>query len=412
MLSKIDTQSLRPNELEAIFAISRVVAETIDIDEALDRIFKLVRQVLIFDNVVIYFTHPSDELEPVFARAIGRGRSSPGDLSWGDIAAREVIKTGQKYIYQSQPAQDADRLDQHYFLGLPMLVSGKLVGALVFIRFGGPQYKKQQINLAEFITVHLSQLYERQRLVERIANLEAERRLVRLQDDFIAMVSHELNTPLGFIKGYTTTLLRQDTTWDPQTQQEFLTIIDEEADRLTELIENLLDSSRLQAGILSIALKTTPLNDFFSHEIDQLRTRYQTINIQLEAKDEKIVADVDQKRLKQVVDNLLSNATKYAPNSTVRIVLEKDENQVMITLSDNGPGISTEHLEHIFERFYRIPERSAGVRGTGLGLYICKRLIHAQNGEISVESQENCGTTFIIRFPISDSQTNKEEDYG
>ena len=128
MLSKIDTQSLRPNELEAIFAISKVVAETIDIDEALDRIFKLVRQVLIFDNVVIYFTHPSDELEPVFARAIGRGRSSPGDLSWGDIAAREVIKTGQKYIYQSQPAQDADRLDQHYFLGLPMLVSGKLVG--------------------------------------------------------------------------------------------------------------------------------------------------------------------------------------------------------------------------------------------------------------------------------------------
>ena len=113
-----------------------------------------------------------------------------------------------------------------------------------------------------------------------------------------------------------------------------------------------------------------------------------------------------------MVDNLLSNATKYAPNSTVRILLEKDENQVMITLSDNGPGISAEHLEHIFERFYRIPERSAGVRGTGLGLYICKRLIHAQNGEISVESQENYGTTFIIRFPISDSQTNKEEDYG
>lgn len=412
MYSKIDTHSLRPNELEAVYAISRIVAETMEIDEALDRIFKLVRKVLIFDNTVIYFTHPTNELDPVFARAIGRGRSSPSDVSWGDIAAREVIKTGDKFIYQSKPLPEADRLDQHFFLGLPMLVGGKLVGALVFIRFGGPQFNDEQINLADFISVHVSQIYERQRLVERIANLEAERRLARLQDDFIAMVSHELNTPLGFIKGYTTTLLRQDTDWDQQTQQEFLTIIDEEADKLTELIENLLDSSRLQAGILSIDLKTTQLDDLLKQELGQLQTRYQTLRIQLDIIGKQFGVRVDCKRLVQVIDNLLSNAAKYAPNSTVRISLEKAENQVMIKVSDSGPGISPEHLQHVFERFYRIPDSSAGVRGTGLGLFICQRLIHAHHGEITVESELNNGTTFIIRLPTSDQIVKKEEEYG
>lgn len=412
MFTKIDTQSLGPNEIEAVYAISRIVAETMDIDEALDRIFKLVRQVLIFDNVVIYFTHPSDELEPVFARAIGRGRSSPSDLSWGDIAAREVIRNEANFIYQSKSSPSTDRLDQHFFLGMPMLVGGKLVGALVFIRFGGPAYEEEQINLAEFITVHVSQLYERQRLVERIANLEAERRLARLQDDFIAMVSHELNTPLGFIKGYTTTLMRQDTDWDQQTQREFLTIIDEEADKLTELIENLLDSSRLQAGILSFDLKPTRLDDLLTKELEYLQTRYKSLNIQLDIKDDHLIADVDRKRLMQVVDNLLSNAAKYAPNSTVKIVLEKEENQVMIKVSDTGPGISPEHLDHLFERFYRIPDNSAGVRGTGLGLFICQNLVNSHNGEISVESEINKGTTFTIQLPASNQQTKKEEDNG
>jgi signal transduction histidine kinase len=409
MMLKIDPHALRPNELEVMYAISRVVSETIEPDQALDSIIKLARQVLIFDNVVLYFTQQPNELEPVFARAVGRGRSIPSDLSWGDIAAQEVIKNGKNFIHQAEPSPNTDRLDQHFFLGLPMLVGGKLMGALVFIRFGGPQYLEDQINLAEFIAVHISQLYERQRLVTRIANLEAERRLARLQDDFIAMISHELNTPLGFIKGYTTTLLRDDTQWDETTRDEFLTIIDEEADRLSELIENLLDSSRLQAGTLCMDLKPTLLDDLLNKSMGHLQNHYQNLNIQLKFEARQVTAKVDRKRLVQVLENLVSNAAKYAPDSEVTITLSTGEGQTVITVSDTGPGISPDHLKHIFERFYRVPERSAGVRGTGLGLFICHNIIEAHNGNITVESKINQGTTFSIYLPIFDKQASKEE---
>ena len=392
-----------------MYAISRVVSETIEPDKALNDIMKLARQVLIFDNVVLYFTQQTHELEPVFARAIGRGRSTPSDISWGDNAAKQVIKTGKNFIYQTEPSPHTDRLDQHFFLGLPMLVGGKLMGALVFIRFGGPQYMEDQINLAEFIALHISHIYEHQRLVAHIANLEAERRLARLQDDFIAMVSHELNTPLGFIKGYTTTLLREDTQWDESTRDEFLTIIDEEADRLSELIENLLDSSQLQAGTLSMDLKPTLLDELLSKSIELLQNHYQNLNIQVKFEARQVCAKVDRKRLVQVLENLVSNAAKYAPDSDVTLTLSTSEKQAIITVSDTGPGISPEHLNHIFERFYRVPERSAGVRGTGLGLFICRNIIEAHKGNIKVDSKINQGTTFFISLPITEELRSKEE---
>ena len=408
MALKVNTDSLRPNELEAVYAISRVVAERMDIDDALDAITQLAREVFIFDNAVIYFVHQSDELEPVFARAIGRGRSTPSDLSWGDIAAREVIRKGVNFTHQSQPSPDADRLDRQYFLGLPMLVSGNIVGALVFIRFGGPKYTESQINLAEFIVTHISHLFERQRLVARIANLEAERMLARLQEDFIAMVSHELNTPLGFIKGYTTTLLRDDTEWDEETRIEFLNIIDEEADRLSELIDNLLDSSRLQAGTMALDLKPTYLDELMGNEVKRLQKRYNNLNLSLECKAKNVSVLADRRRLVQVLDNLVSNASKYAPNSDLNITIDTQDNQAVIMVSDTGPGIPEDHLKHIFDRFYRVPERSAGVRGSGLGLFICQRLIRAQKGEIGVSSKLNQGTTFTIKLATSDNNPAEE----
>ena len=289
-----------------------------------------------------------------------------------------------------------------------MLVSGNIVGALVFIRFGGPKYTESQINLAEFIVTHISHLFERQRLVARIANLEAERMLARLQEDFIAMVSHELNTPLGFIKGYTTTLLRDDTEWDEETRIEFLNIIDEEADRLSELIDNLLDSSRLQAGTMALDLKPTYLDELMGNEVKRLQKRYNNLNLSLECKAKNVSVLADRRRLVQVLDNLVSNASKYAPNSDLNITIDTKDNQAVIMVSDTGPGIPEDHLKHIFDRFYRVPERSAGVRGSGLGLFICQRLIRAQKGEIGVSSKLNQGTTFTIKLATSDNNPAEE----
>jgi len=413
MANKVtDTSSLKPKELEAVYAISNVVTETIDIDEALDQITKIARKVLIFDSAVIYLLEEGkegEEIEAFFARAIGRGRASAEDLKWGDMAALATIDMGDVYIQESEIIQGEDRLDQDFYLGLPMIVGGNITGALVLIRFGGPQYTDEQILLAKFITSHVSQLFEHKRLVERIANLEAERRLTRLQDDFIAMVSHELNTPLGFIKGYTTTLLRKDTDWDPETRNEFLRIIDEEADRLNELIENLLDSYRLKSGTLEMKIKPTKINSLFQSILDRINTTDINLDIKISITPSDLVVLCDAKRLTQVINNLINNASKYAPNSILTITAKPNGKKIQINVSDTGPGISEKHLEHLFKRFYRVPERSAGVRGTGLGLYICQQIIEAHEGEISVSSTINQGTTFHILLPAPSTPKNQKE---
>lgn len=402
------TQSLKPFELEAVYSISKIVAEEVNLDRALEKIIHIARKVLIFDNAVVYLNNPELELEPFFARAIGRGKSTGSDLPWGDIAAKETMASGQIYIREADINSETSRLDQHFYLSLPMLVSGNISGALVFIRFGGPNYTQGHINLAQFITTHVSQLFEQKRLVEKIAELQAQQRLAQLQDDFVAMVSHELKTPLGFIKGYTTTLLRKDTTWDSETQQEFLSIIDEEADRLSELIENLLDTYRLKSGTVQMTPKPTPLAPFFQSILDRLATQETNLEILLDISPADIVVFADSKRLNQVITNLISNASKYAPNSILEIQAKKLDDKIHITFRDNGPGIQEQHLQHLFKRFYRVPERSGGVRGTGLGLFICKQIIEAHGGSIWVESEVDVGTTFHILLGKDETSMNKE----
>lgn len=398
--------TLRPEELDAVYAISRAVARSIDLDTTLDEIIHLARPVFIFDNMVLYLQRGEEGLDPTFARAIGRGRSQEADLAWGETTAHEALRTGQVAILiEKMEDFEIDRTHLRYSLGLPLSWgAGDAMGALVFIRFGGPSFKADQIRLAEFIAVHVAQLLGHTNLVQRVASLEAERRLNQLQEDFIATVSHELLTPLGFIKGYATTLLRDDINWDDNTRREFLAIIDDEADRLRELIENLMDSSRLQAGTLRMSFQPIRLDTFLKDMVLRAGSRNEDIQIYLDLKVNGLQIQADPTRLAQVFDNLLSNAIKYAPGAQVMISLSQFHDQAYITVMDNGPGIAPEHLQHLFNRFYRVPTENVSVRGTGLGLYICRRIIQAHKGEISVESTLGKGTTFHIRLPIEQKE--------
>jgi signal transduction histidine kinase len=240
---------------------------------------------------------------------------------------------------------------------------------------------------------------ENHHLVERVAKLEAERWLRRMQDDFITTISHELRTPIGFIKGYATTLLRDDTNWDEGSRREFLTIIDEEADRLHELIEDLLDSSQLKAGTMFMQFQPVRIDMLLRELVVRSTSRYSSLAVQLHA-DHDVVVMADGARITQVFDNLFSNAVKYAPGSPVTITLKNSGQNCSISVEDQGPGIAAYHLEHLFERFYRVPETSVTTHGTGLGLFICDEIIRAHGGEIAVKSVVSKGTTFMISLPI------------
>jgi signal transduction histidine kinase len=403
-----DAGTLRPQELEAVYAISRAVADAVSIDTALDEIVRLSRPVFIFDSMVLYLPGSGEALEPAYARVIGRGSASDGDLAWGENIAAEVYHTGQTLNRKEESeGWEENRMALREFLGLPLRIRDRILGALVFGRFGGPFYTHDQIHLAEFIAGHVAQLWGHKQLVERVASLEAERRLDRLQQDFIATISHELCTPLGFIKGYATTLLREDTTWDQATSREFLAIIDEEADRLRELIDNLLDSSRLQSGTLHMHFQPVRMDSLLRDISLRVGARSENLKVELDFKMDNLRCEADPTRLAQVLDNLLSNAAKYAEGATIVILLEKVDDKVHIAVKDNGPGIAAEHLEHLFKRFYRVPEQSTTVRGTGLGLFICRQIVNAHSGEITVESVVGQGTTFHIYIPCKQANPKK-----
>jgi len=411
-LRSITIDYLKHQELRTIFEISRVILQSVDTESALKEIVRLSRPVFIFDNIVLYQPREDQTLEPIYARAIGRGRSFEADLAWGETFASEVLKKKDVLISRENLAKANDdrgtaRLMTRLYLGLPLAINDRYQAALVFIRFGGPDYLPEQVNVARLIAEHIEHLLVRQILVGRIANLEAARKLDRLQEEFVATVSHDLRSPLGFIKGYTTTLLRDDITWDDTARREFLTIINEEADRLSNLIDNLLDSSRLQSGTLQMTYQAVKIDTLLKELAQRAQMGEFNIKVNLDLEPSSVKIWVDTTRMIQVFDNLFSNAVKYAPGSPVTISLKWEPELAHISIRDQGPGIPCDHLENIFKRFYRLPDYQDSAKGSGLGLFICRQIIHAHQGEIYAESDLGHGTIFHILLPRKWSPNGK-----
>lgn len=382
----------------------RIINERGDTRTVVEKFLIVLRKEFVFDNVAAYLhDQETDLLEIVYARAIGRAKSAEADAAWGDTLATQVM--AKKHLLIQEPDDTSitdDRLQQVYFLGLPLRADGSVNGALVFIRFGGPAYTDEHIKVASLGAELLSAMFER-RLWRRMNHeLNELKQQIQLQDDFVSTISHELRTPLGFIKGYSTSLLREDTSWDAETQKEFLTIIDEEADRLSLLIENVLESARLQSKTLPLRFQPLRLDAVLRDVSARIRSRYKDLDVSLDLQS-SITTQADGVRIAQVFENLFTNAVKYAPGSPIVVGLKEVGQSFIVTFMDSGPGIPAESLPLIFDRFYRV--RNEKATGTGLGLYICKQIIEAHRGKIWAESTPGQGTTFFIELPIINQAT-------
>jgi signal transduction histidine kinase len=391
--------------LNSLFALFRKASAQADWKSALEMLATKLRPFVVFDNIAVYLTDTNTStLEVVYARALGRGKNAEADAAWGDRIAAEILAHGQVVI-QAPPHKikpNTDRLDQSHLLGLPLHSNSRLAGAVIFIRFGGPEFSDEHLQVAGLTAMWMSCLFERRTWQDTYHQLDDVQRRIRLQDDFLATISHELRTPLGFIKGYSTTLLRQDTSWDANTQREFLTIIEEEADRLTQLIEDMLESSRLQSNTIQFKFQPMRMDALIRDVILRIKQRHPGISINLNFEPVPPIPG-DIVHLTRVFENLFSNAVKYAPGSPLEVALSMTDDQLHIRFMDHGPGIPPEHQTMIFERFYRVPDENTMSTGTGLGLYICNQIIMAHHGKIWVESAPGQGTTFHIELPLNAS---------
>jgi len=238
-------------------------------------------------------------------------------------------------------------------------------------------------------------------IVASVRDITKFREAEELKSTFISIISHELKTPVSLIKGYAGTLRRDDVKWDSQTVQESLTVIEEEADRLTHLIENLLDASRLQAGGLKVNLgEEVALDEMAAELAREYRTQTDQHTFVLDFPKEFPLVSGDEERLRQVLTNLISNAIKYSPQGAITLAGRAEPERVIISVTDSGKGLPAEELTKVFDRFYRADTTATRkAQGAGLGLYLAKAVIEAHGGQIWANSNPGQGATFNFSLP-------------
>jgi PAS domain S-box-containing protein len=336
----------------------------------------------------------------------------------GEGIIGQVVSTGYPSLTQNlgtaQPA--APGLEGGYhaapmklasLLILPLRTRREMLGALV-IAANDPDraMTDEKLPLAEILAERAALAIENAKLyTEQVDARRKVEDLSRLKDEFLSIASHELRTPVTSIKGYTQlakTLIREN---DLHTSEEYLDIALDQIDRMSRLILELLDVSRIETGRLEIRREPIPWTAFVSDVVHRHPTALSERQFQLNVPvgHKRVLGDRD--RLEQVLGNLMENAVKYSPDGSEILVSVDDRGDQLVTsVADRGIGIPTDELGQVFERFHRGRQvSSTNYGGLGLGLYITKQIVERHGGTIWVESREGLGTTFSFSLPVAPS---------
>lgn len=221
-----------------------------------------------------------------------------------------------------------------------------------------------------------------------------------IQDEFISTVSHEMRTPLTSIRGFSQTLLSSWDRIDDENKKKFIKIIEEQSNRLINLVENVLTVSKSNSA--SLVMKKVYVNASLKSIMPMFAEQYKTHKFDFVPEKNLPAARLDDDKFQQVMTNLIDNAAKYSPErSVVTVKTELKNENIIISVKDEGVGIKAEDFGKLFKKFSRIENHlTSTTQGNGLGLYITKQLVESMNGDISLESEEGKGTTFIVKFPV------------
>jgi len=289
------------------------------------------------------------------------------------------------------------------FVLFPLVTSGIWLGCLAV-------YFEEDVQFSHIELAHIKVLIGQAtitlynlKLLKIAEELRCEaERANEIKTEFLAMISHELRTPLTSIIGFTTTLLAEDVTWEPQEQREFIQTIQQESFRLQELIDHLLDLSRLEAGRMPILMKPHLLHEVIQQALPQLQILTADHHFSAHISDTLPPVLVDDKRIAQVVVNLVRNAATYAPQgSEINLSANMRGDFIRVNVNDQGPGIPPSERKQVFQAFRRGVAAESGItKGAGLGLAICKGLIEAHGGRIWIKNKSLPGTTVSFTIPL------------
>jgi signal transduction histidine kinase len=417
--------------LSAINRLSERLNASLDLEELMQSTVKALPDALAVDACVAFFASRSgtadwrlgsvwygidEDFEPAGENELAQAALAPGKMRVGplilDQSDLETLLQDGVILRFSAGLPDkngtAEELSSSGTVGLmvPLHLAEGHGGGLVVLRQEGPPFSESDKEILAALARQLSLLANNARLYElERRNVARLQELEEMKSDFLSTVSHELRTPLTSIKASIILMLTQPD--QPlSTAQRLLHNIDRNTERLSSLVNDLLDMTKLRNGRLKLALQPVNLAEITADVTATMRpltdNKNQTLDIQVQPGLPAVYAD--RRRVEQVLNNLLSNAYRYTPkNGSIRLTVEERNRRILVVISDNGPGIPLAEQELIFERFY---SSHTGKGGTGLGLPIARSLVELHNGVLWVESQPGVGSSFYFTLPLAVPSTS------
>ena len=379
-----------------LIELSQDLTSTLDLDVLLHRIVRAAADlsdaeqasILLYDQSKreLYFEAATNLERPVL-----QGLSVPleGSIAGWIVTNRQPMilsdagKDNRHFSHVGQVTQTKTTS----LLGVPLISKDKVVGALEAINKRSGEFNAEDQQILATLGAQAALAIENARLFQ--------------QSDLIAELVHELRTPLASLNTATHLLMRPDL---PEEQRTHVAeIIRGEIFRLSDLASDFLDLARLESGRAQYHMSTFEPCKLIEGCAELMRGRVveKELSLHLDLSTSLSTIQADEDKIKQVLINLISNAIKYnKPGGSINVAAHSDPQTLIISVSDTGPGIPSENLPSLFQRFYRVPGTEKAAPGTGLGLSICKRIVEAHQGTIDVQSEVGKGSTFTIHLPV------------
>jgi signal transduction histidine kinase len=406
-----DRLGRRADQLEAVNRVARALGSSLEQEAAFQGFLREVRNVFEFDRLAIVLVEGGDAV--VMANSGRRERALYPKGTSKPVAGsilEHIVESGQTIVrgdMGSNPRYPEER--ELAKAGLqsrvvaPLDIAGERLGMLSVSREGEHAFSEDEVDVITLLATQVAAAVQNIRTyaAERHA-AEELRRLSALRADFVSLVSHELRAPMASVIGCATTLRERWRELKADQREAFLALIEQETGRLSVLVGDVLDTSRIEAGTFTYAFADVDLAELVRETASMIALGSDEVTVAAQVIEPLPAVRGDRERLRQLLVNLLSNAAKYTVSGDeIEVRAAAEDGSVVVSVADHGPGIAPGEQQLVFEKFGRVNSGGRSKPGAGLGLFIARSIAEAHGGSLSVRSEQGSGATFTFRLPIS-----------